>query len=51
MLGISFAAVYGLSKAQLSNQDNRFLSIFISLVISLINVIISRKNFVKIRGY
>lgn len=42
MLGASFAAVYGLSEAQLSKKDDRFLSILISLVISLINILISR---------
>ena len=42
MLGVSFAAVYGLSLAQVNNSSNRYLSTLISLLISLINIIISR---------
>ena len=42
ILGLSFLAVYGLSVAQISNSNNRFLSILISLTISLINMLISR---------
>lgn len=42
MLGVSFAAVYGLSLAQIRNQSNNYLSILISLVISLINTAISK---------
>ena len=42
ILGLSFLAVYGLSVAQLNNAGNSFLSILISLVISLINILISR---------
>lgn len=42
ILGLSFLAVYGLSIAQRDNANNRFLSILISLVISLINIIITR---------
>ena len=43
LLGVSFAAVYGLSQAQLENESNRALSLVISLIISLINVILGRK--------
>ena len=46
ILGLSFLAVYGLSVAQRNNVNNRFLSILISLVISLINIIITRKYFI-----
>jgi len=42
ILGLSFLAVYGLSIAQRDNANNRFLSILISLVISLINIIITQ---------
>ena len=42
LLGVSFAAVYGLSRAQLNNKGNQVISLIISLVISLINVILGR---------
>ena len=43
LLGASFAAVYGLSQAQLEYENNRALSLALSLVISLINVVLGRK--------
>ena len=45
LLGVSFAAVYGLSQAQLANENDRALSLAISLVISLINVVLGGKDF------
>ena len=50
ILGLSFLAVYGLSVAQINNSNNRFLSILISLTISLINMLISRKILINFRG-
>lgn len=43
LLGASFAAVYGLSLEQKNNANNRFISIIISLVISIINIVLGRK--------
>jgi hypothetical protein len=51
MLGVSFAIVYGLSVVQINNQDNRYISILISLAISLQNMIIGRKYYILFRGY
>ena len=51
LLGISFAAVYGLSQAQTSNKGNQILSLIISLVISLINVVIGRNFLHNFRGH
>ena len=42
LLGISFGIVYGLTKAQQANDDNRYISIAISLTISIVNAIIGR---------
>lgn len=42
LLGISFAIVYGLSRAQQSNSQNQILSLVISVVISVINVILAQ---------
>jgi hypothetical protein len=39
LVGISLAIVYGLSTAQ-SNERRRFISILISLAISIINLLI-----------
>jgi hypothetical protein len=50
MLGISFAIVYGLSLAQVQNSENRYLSILISLTISIINVIIGSNKLIYFRG-
>ena len=47
LLAISLAVTFGLSKAQIdsaSNKNNSYLSILISLAISIINVIIQRTN-------
>ena len=43
LLGISFAIVYGLTKLQQSKNDDRIISIVISVTISIINAIIGRK--------
>ena len=43
LLGVSFAAVYGLSLAQ-ENETDATLSLIISLIISLINVVLGRKH-------
>ena len=51
LLGGSFGAVYGLSQAQLANATDRILSLVISIIISLINVILGRNFFIYIRGY
>ena len=40
LLCISFASVYGLSVAQKNNYQNRYISILISLVISIVNVLL-----------
>lgn len=40
LLGASFGAVYGLSRAQMATQGNMILSLAISGVISFINVIL-----------
>jgi hypothetical protein len=40
LLGTSFAIVFGLSKAQQSANDNRILSIAISVTISVVNVLL-----------
>lgn len=50
ILGLSFLAVYGLSEAQVKNSNDRFISILISLIISLINIIISRNYHLIGRG-
>lgn len=50
MLGLSFLAVYGLSLAQQQNQTNSALSTIISIVITLINIIISRNFFIDFRN-
>jgi len=42
LLGGSFGAVYGLSQAQLANATDRILSLVISIIISLINVILGQ---------
>lgn len=42
LLGASFGAVYGLSIAQIANEGNSIISLLISIVISLINVIIGQ---------
>ena len=42
LLGISFAAVYGLSVAQVNNAGNTALAFLISMVISIINIILGR---------
>lgn len=42
LLGVSFAIVYGLTKLQQSNGDNRIVSIAISATISIVNVVIGR---------
>jgi len=47
MLGISLVIVYALSRIQVSNQDNQYVSILISLAIAGINaLIISRLNLI-----
>ena len=53
LLGVSFAIVYGLSvrqneltKVDQTDDASRYLSIVISVVIALINVILGRKYFV-----
>ena len=43
LLGISFAAVYGRYRAQIDNKNNQILSLVISFIISLINVILLRR--------
>lgn len=40
MIGISFVVVYALSTVQKNNQSRRFISILISLAISVINLLI-----------
>ena len=40
LLGISFGIVFGLTKAQESANDNRILSIAISVTISIVNVVL-----------
>lgn len=42
LLGGSFGIVYGLTKAQDSAGNDRVLSIIISVVIALVNIIIGR---------
>jgi hypothetical protein len=42
ILGISFIIAYSLSRAQVANQSNTFLSLIISLSIAAINLIIGR---------
>jgi len=42
LLGISFAIVFGLTKLQQSKNDDRLISIAISLTIIIVNVIIGR---------
>jgi hypothetical protein len=51
MLGASFGIVYALSDAQIKNASNRYLSILISLVISIINIIIGSNYLFYCRGY
>jgi hypothetical protein len=56
VLGASFGAVYGLSKVQTdyakthSDVSNQYISILISLCISIINIIIQR-NFILTQRY
>ena len=45
LLAMSFAIVYGLSTVQVKNQDNRYISFLISLIIVVFNFIISGKFF------
>lgn len=40
LLGISFAIVYGLTKLQQSKNDDRMVSIVISLTIGIVNALI-----------
>jgi len=40
LLGTSFAIVFGLTKAQENANDNRMLSIAISVTIAIVNVIL-----------
>ena len=42
LLGISFAIVFGLTKLQQSKNDDRMISIAISLTISIVNAVIGR---------
>lgn len=51
LLGISFAIIYGLSLAQINNENNQILSLAISSVISLINVILVRNYPLICRGH
>lgn len=51
LLGLSFAAVYGLSIAQVENTENTLLSLAISVIISLINVILGRNYLFYFRGH
>jgi hypothetical protein len=45
ILGISFAAIYGLSIAQVQQADNVVISVVISIVITVINIIIGSNLF------
>ena len=51
MVGISLLIVYGLSTVQKTNQHKRFISILISLAISITNLLIVSKNSILCRGY
>ena len=51
LLGVSFAAVYGLSQAQINNQNNQILSLVISVIISVINLILVRTLCCYFRGH
>lgn len=42
ILAMSFVIVYSMSIVQVRNSDNRYISFFISLFISIINLIIGR---------
>jgi hypothetical protein len=50
MIGISFVIVYSLSTVQRDNQNQRFISILISLAISVINLLIISTHFLTIRS-
>jgi len=45
LLAGSFMIVYGLSKAQQSSDNDRVLSIIISLVITVINIVLGRNKY------
>ena len=51
LLGASFGAVYGLSIVQIKNEKSTAISVLISLVISIINVIIGGKLCDNFSGY
>jgi hypothetical protein len=46
LLGTCFAIVYGLTLAQQANQTNSYISVVISAVISIVNAILGRKDFI-----